>query len=177
MTRHFRTAASRPEERNFTSAIVSHDHRLSLEVERLAAAFGRSQAQLVVGTTNLLGNLLVQFNDVLVRPSLANAQPAARQNVGQDHGDSADLSSTPSCSVGSVYFESVAPAGGNGDWLSVNSLPNDSLFVALTGVVLDSASMLTRSVERFLRAFDQELGSLWSPVARRPGILGRGGSK
>ncbi len=132
------------------SASVSGADYLGREVERLATAVARSNARLLVGTTGLIGNLLVNVNELVLGRLLGGFR------LGEAFGIPPGSDGTSGRARGQQAH--VRPGG-----------IIEGISEVLTGAVRDSATLLTRSVEDFSRAYEDELGSIWRPRPRRPG--------
>jgi hypothetical protein len=133
-----------------SSAVPDADY-LGSEMERLARAMGRSNAQILIGATNLVSGVLANFNEAVLSSVLSEARP------GDASGNPAD--SRDPAPVAHIEYAAARSAGFV-----------EGVSEVLIGAVRDSASLLTRSVEGFLRAYDEELGRLWAPPPRQPAV-------
>ena len=128
---------------------ASNAHYLGCEMERLAKAMGRSNAQIFIGATNLVSGVLANFNEAILSSALSEARPD-------------NPAANPAYSGGPTPVAHIEYAAArSGSFVEGAS-------EVLIGAVRDSASLLTRSVEGFLRAYDEELGRLWAPPPRQP---------
>jgi hypothetical protein len=132
------------------SASQSGAEYLGREVERLAIAMARSNARLLVGTTSLIGNLLVNVNELVLGRLLG----------GLRLGDAFGIPPGSGATAGRGRVEQAAARTGG---------IIEGISGVVTGAVRDSANLVTRSVEDFSRAYEEELGSIWRPQPRRPG--------
>ena len=138
-------------------AAISGSDYLGREVERLAIAVARSNVRFLIGTTDLIGNLLINVNELVLGRVLG----------GFRLGDPFETPQNPERRFGAEPFQQGgASAGGIIEGISE----------VLTGAVRDSATLVTRSVEDFSRAYNEELESVWKPQPRRPGGQGVGSS-
>jgi hypothetical protein len=122
---------------------------LGCEMERLARAMGRSNAQIFIGATSLVSGVLTNFNEAILSSVLSETQPV-------------DPTATRTYSVGPAPVAHIEYAAARSAGLV------EGVSEVLIGAVRNSASLLTRSVEGFLRAYDEELGRLWAPPPRPP---------
>jgi hypothetical protein len=118
--------------------------QLGREVERLATAVVRSNAQLLIGTTTVIGNLLTNLNQLVLTRALEGFRPGEAPNVSSGLGRA----------LGGVRIEDAA---------SRSAGIVEGLSEALTEAVRESATVLSRSLEDFSRAYDDELGRAWRP--------------